>query len=113
MLTVQDFERYQDDGMKHELIQGEFEGAPELAIEVTSESNTAAELDRKMELYFCSRRRGSLGSSIRIFGASARILRMVTARRWPLNCAPRSSPVGPSQRRLMCGLSQLVQHLDH
>jgi len=31
---------------------GYFEGAPALAIEVASESNTAAQLDLKMELYF-------------------------------------------------------------
>ena len=31
---------------------GYFEGAPALAIEVVSESNTAARLDLKMELYF-------------------------------------------------------------
>ncbi|HMD48071.1 MAG TPA: Uma2 family endonuclease, partial [Bryobacteraceae bacterium] len=29
-----------------------FEGAPAIAVEVASESNTAAQLDRKMELYF-------------------------------------------------------------
>jgi Uma2 family endonuclease len=32
--------------------RGYFEGAPALAIEVASESNTAAQLDLKMELYF-------------------------------------------------------------
>jgi Uma2 family endonuclease len=31
---------------------GSFEGSPALAIEVASESNTAAQLDLKMELYF-------------------------------------------------------------
>jgi Uma2 family endonuclease len=31
---------------------GYFEGAPALAIEVASDSNTAAQLDLKMELYF-------------------------------------------------------------
>jgi Uma2 family endonuclease len=31
---------------------GYFEGAPALAIKVVSESNTAAHLDQKMELYF-------------------------------------------------------------
>jgi Uma2 family endonuclease len=119
-LTFEDFEKYQDDGMKHELLQGEhvvtspatmgqsrirqnvhdalwlyvrdrqlgevyvsagfklpvdtflkpdasfirksqiertdpdgyLEGAPALAIEVASESNRAAQLDLKMELYF-------------------------------------------------------------
>jgi Uma2 family endonuclease len=119
-LTFEDFEKYQDDGLKHELLKGEhvtlpppksrhsnvqhsllrvlqpyvdknrigdvrieagfklsadtwlqpdvsflrtvqlqktppdkyFEGAPALAIEVASESNTAAQLDLKMELYF-------------------------------------------------------------
>jgi Uma2 family endonuclease len=119
-LTFEDFEKYQDDGLKHELIEGEhitlpppkrphtrvqqnlqdalrpyvrehrlgevhieagfklsprtwlqpdvsfvrssqiqrgdpneyYEGAPALAIEVASESNTAAQLDLKMELYF-------------------------------------------------------------
>jgi Uma2 family endonuclease len=119
-LSFETFEKYEDDGMKHELIQGEhviappatigqsrlrqnfhdtlrphvrdqqfgefyvsagfklpgdtflkpdasfirksqiertdpdgyFEGAPALAIEVASESNTAAQLDLKMELYF-------------------------------------------------------------
>jgi Uma2 family endonuclease len=119
-LTFEEFEKYEDDGMTHELIQGEhvvtppanilrslvrhnlhdtlrpyvrehqlgevyiaagfkvssdtfmkidasfirtaqlartkpdgyFEGAPALAIEVASESNTAAQLDLKMELYF-------------------------------------------------------------
>jgi Uma2 family endonuclease len=119
-LTFEDFEKYQDDGMKHELLQGEhvvtspatmgqsrirqnvhdalwlyvrdrqlgevyvsagfklpvdtflkpdasfirksqiertdpdgyLEGAPALAIEVASESNTAAQLDLRMELYF-------------------------------------------------------------
>ena len=119
-LTFEEFEKYQDDGMKHELIQGDhvvtppatfshcsvrqnfhdalwpyvrdhrfgevyvsagfklgvdaflkpdasfirksqiertdpdgyLEGAPALAIEVASESNTAAQLDLKMELYF-------------------------------------------------------------
>jgi Uma2 family endonuclease len=118
-LTFEEFEKYQDDGMKHELIQGEhvttppatygqcrirqnihdalwpyvrgqqlgevyvsagfklpgdtflrtdasfirksqiehtdpdgyFEGAPALAIEVVSDSNTAARLDLKMHLY--------------------------------------------------------------
>jgi Uma2 family endonuclease len=120
LLTFEQFEQYEDDGMVHELIQGEhvvtppprilrslvrhnlhdalrpyvrehqlgefyitagfklssdtflktdvsfirtaqlartkpdgyFEGAPALAIEVASESNTAAQLDLKMELYF-------------------------------------------------------------
>jgi Uma2 family endonuclease len=120
LLTFEQFEKYQDDGMKHELVQGEhvvtppatigqsrirqnihdalwpyvrdhqlgevsvaagfklpvdtflkpdasfirksqidrtdpdgyFEGAPALAIEVASESNTAAQLDLKIELYF-------------------------------------------------------------
>jgi Uma2 family endonuclease len=120
LLTVKEFEKYQDDGKKHELIQGEhvtlppakrphtrvqqnlqdalrpyvrehqlgevhieagfklssntwlqpdvsfvrsaqmqrgdpneyYEGAPALAIEVASESNSAAQLDLKMELYF-------------------------------------------------------------
>jgi len=119
LLSFETFEKYEDDGMKHELIQGEhviappatigqaastktfttrsgpmcgtnssaestfrqgstflaillkpdatfirksqiertdpdgyFEGAPALAIEVASESNTAAQLDQKMELYF-------------------------------------------------------------
>jgi Uma2 family endonuclease len=119
-LTFQEFEKYQDDGMKHELLKGEhialppakfrhsnvqhgllrvlqpyvdehrlgdirieagfklsadtwlqpdvsfirksqiagtapdgyLEGAPALAIEVASDSNTAAQLDLKMELYF-------------------------------------------------------------
>jgi|SRR5580658_5722208 len=119
-LTFEDFEKYQDDGLKHELLEGEhitlpppkrphtrvqqnmqdalrpyvrehhlgevhieagfklssrtwlqpdvsfvrsvqmqrgdpneyFEGSPALAIEVASESNTAAQLDLKMELYF-------------------------------------------------------------
>jgi Uma2 family endonuclease len=31
---------------------GYFEGSPALAIEVASDSNTAAQLDLKMELYF-------------------------------------------------------------
>jgi Uma2 family endonuclease len=120
VLTFREFEQYEDDGMKHELLQGEhlvappatisqslirqnvhdalrpyvenhrlgevyisagfklpndtflkpdasfirgsqmattapdgyFEGAPALAIEIASESNTAAQLDLKMELYF-------------------------------------------------------------
>ncbi|MGP0073451.1 MAG: Uma2 family endonuclease [Bryobacteraceae bacterium] len=120
LLTFEDFEKYQDDGLKHELLEGEhitmpppkrphtrvqqnlqdalrpyvrehqlgevhleagfklssrtwlqpdvsfvrseqmqrgdpneyFEGAPALAIEVASDSNTAAQLDLKMELYF-------------------------------------------------------------
>jgi len=120
LLTFEQFEKYQDDGQKHELLQGEhitmpppkrphtrvqqdlqdvlrpyvrehrlgevhieagfklsphnwlqpdvsfvrsaqiergdpneyYEGAPALAIEVASESNTAAQLDLKMELYF-------------------------------------------------------------
>jgi len=120
LLTVGQFEQYQDDGQKHELIEGEhiimpppkrphtrvqqnlqdalrpyvrehrlgevhieagfklspktwlqpdvsfvrsaqmergdpneyYEGSPALAIEVASESNTAAHLDLKMELYF-------------------------------------------------------------
>jgi len=120
LVTFEHFEKYEDDGMKHELLQGEhvitppatigrslirhnlhdalwpyvrdhrlgevyiaagfklpgdtflkpdasfirssqiartdpdgyFEGAPALAIEVASESNTAAQLDLKMELYF-------------------------------------------------------------
>jgi Uma2 family endonuclease len=120
LLTFNQFERYQDDGLKHELLEGEhismpppkrphtrvqqnlqdalrlyvrehhlggvhieagfklsswtwlqpdvsfvqtaqiergdpsqyYEGAPALAIEVASESNTAAQLDLKMELYF-------------------------------------------------------------
>jgi len=120
LLTFDDFEKFQDDGQKHELLQGEhitmpppkrphtdvqqnlqdvlrpyvrehrlgkvhieagfklspntwlqpdvsfvrssqiqrgdpneyYEGAPALAIEVASESNTAAQLDLKMELYF-------------------------------------------------------------
>ena len=120
LLTFEDFEKYQDDGLKHELLEGEhitmpppkrphtrvqqnlqdtlrpyvrehhlgevhieagfklssrtwlqpdvsfvrtaqiergdpsqyFEGAPALAIEVASESNTAAQFDLKMELYF-------------------------------------------------------------
>lgn len=120
LLTFEQFEKYEDDGMRHELIQGEhivtppatirqslirhkvhgllrpyvrahqlgevyisagfklpgdtflkpdggfirnfqlartdpdgyLEGAPALAIEVASESNTAAQLDLKMELYF-------------------------------------------------------------
>ena len=119
-LTFEDFEKYQDDGLKHELIEGEhitlpppkrphtrvqqnlqdalrpyvrehrlgevhieagfklsprtwlqpdvsfvrssqiqrgdpneyYEGAPALAIEVASESNIAAQLDLKMDLYF-------------------------------------------------------------
>jgi len=119
-LTFEEFEKYQDDGLKHELIEGEhitlpppkrphtrvqqalqdalrpyvrehrlgevhieagfrlsprtwlqpdesfvrltqiqrgdpneyYEDAPALAIEVASESNTAAQLDLKMELYF-------------------------------------------------------------
>jgi Uma2 family endonuclease len=120
LLTFEQFEKYEDDGMRHELLQGEhvvtrpatirqslirhnvgdalrpyvrehqlgevyisagfklpgdsflkpdasfirgaqiartdpdgyLEGAPALAIEVASESNTAAQLDLKMELYF-------------------------------------------------------------
>jgi Uma2 family endonuclease len=120
LLTFEQFERYEDDGMKHEFLQGEhiilppatirqslirhnvddafrpyvrehqlgevyisagfklpgdtflkpdgsfirnsqiartdpdgyLEGAPALAIEAASESNTAAQLDLKMELYF-------------------------------------------------------------
>lgn len=120
LVTFQEFEKYPDDGYKHELIQGEhialpppklrhtrvqqnlqdalrpyvrqhhigevhieagfklsadtwlqpdlsfvrasqvehadpngyYEGAPALAIEVASDSNTAAQLDLKMELYF-------------------------------------------------------------
>ncbi len=120
LLTFEQFEKYQDDGAKHELVQGEhitlpppklrhtrvqqnlqdalrpyvrdhglgevhieagfklspeswlqpdlsfvraaqvqradpnyyYQGAPALAIEVASESNTAAQLDLKMELYF-------------------------------------------------------------
>jgi Uma2 family endonuclease len=120
LLTFEQFEQYQDDGMQHQLLQGEhvmtppatfrqssirqnlhdalwpfvrdhqlgevyvsagfklpddtflrpdasfirksqidrtdpdgyLEGAPALAIEVASESNTAAQLDLKMELYF-------------------------------------------------------------
>ncbi len=120
LLTFEDFEKYQDDGLKHELLEGEhitmpppkrphtrvqqnlqdalrpyvrehqlgevhleagfklssrtwlrpdvsfvrseqmqrgdpneyYEGSPALAIEVASESNTAAQLDLKMELYF-------------------------------------------------------------
>jgi len=120
LLTFEDFEKYQDDGLKHELLEGEhivlpppksyhsdvqhlllrilqpyvdqhrlgdvrieagfklsadswvqpdvsflrasqlrnarsggyFEGAPALAVEIASDSNTAAQLDLKMELYF-------------------------------------------------------------
>jgi Uma2 family endonuclease len=119
LLTFEEFEKYREDGKKHELLQGEhiillpaksrhsdvqhsllrvlqpyvdkhalgdvrieagfklssdtwvqpdvsflrtfqlqntpdgyFEGAPALAIEVASESNTAAQLDLKMEMYF-------------------------------------------------------------
>jgi len=120
LVTFEEFEKYREDGKKHELVQGEhitlpppkrlhtrvqqslqdvlrpyvrehrlgevhieagfklssdswlqpdvsfvttaqmergdpneyFEGAPALAIEVASESNTAAQLDLKMELYF-------------------------------------------------------------
>lgn len=40
---------------------GYFEGAPALAIEVASDSNTAAQLDLKMELYFAHGAEGSLG----------------------------------------------------
>jgi Uma2 family endonuclease len=110
LLTFEEFEKYREDGKKHELLQGEhiilppaksphsdvqhnllralqpyvdtrglgdvrieadfklasdtwvqpdqntpdgyFEGAPALAIEVASESDAAAQLDLKMELYF-------------------------------------------------------------
>ena len=38
--------------IKNVLPSGYLEGAPALAVEVASESNTAAELDRKLDLYF-------------------------------------------------------------
>ena len=133
-LTFEDFEKYQDDGLKHELLEGEhitlpppkrphtrvqqnlqdalrpyvrehhlgevhieagfklssqtwlqpdvsfvrsaqirqgdpneyYEGAPALAIEVASDSNTAAQLDMKMELYFAhGAEEGDDGATVR------------------------------------------------
>jgi Uma2 family endonuclease len=57
---------------------GYFEGAPALAIEIASESNTAAQLDLKMELYFAHGLR-RYGWYTRERGGCARTSRMATA----------------------------------
>ncbi len=70
-----------------------FEGAPALAIEVASESNTAAQLDLKMELYFAHG-----AEEVWVVYPQTRRVRVhfptAIAKRSPVAFNPRSSPAG-------------------
>ena len=59
--TFEQFEQYEDDGMRHEFLKGEhivqpplgyLEGSPALAIEIVTDSDVGSRLDLKTEEYF-------------------------------------------------------------